>query len=210
MRKAMLTIFLIGVLFLPPLQAEDAPDDQADAAHAEAAVAELNATILKALHTPSAKQFDERVVMLRPLMVSAFDYPFMARIAAGRYWKDFTEAQQERYVTLFTDLAVAVAASRFKAQPDAAIEMAGLRDGPRDTKLIETRLILPGSPSRTISYLMRYQPWHGWKAIDVFFEARVSELSTKRSEYTSVLGKEGIPGFLDILQDKLEDYGETS
>ncbi|MEO1191461.1 MAG: ABC transporter substrate-binding protein [Pseudomonadota bacterium] len=206
MRKALLTVFLAAVLFLPPLPMAPARAADAPIGPAEAAVADLNQTLLKALHSPAAKEFGERVTMLHPLMVAAFDYPFMARIAAGRYWDDFTEAQRKRYVALFTDLAVAVAASRFKAQPDAAIAITGTRDGPRETRLVETRLTLPGSPSRDIAYLMRQDKDGSWRAIDVFFEARVSELSTKRSEYTSVLGKEGIPAFLDILQDKLEDY----
>ncbi len=203
MLKLFLPIFLIGVLFMPNLQAAAAEPDSP-----EAAVEQLNGAILRALHSPSASNFNTRVAMLHPLMVSAFDYPFMARIAAGRYWKDFSPAQQERYVKLFTDLSVATAASRFKAQPNAALAVTGQRDGPRETKLVETTLVLPRKDPRVISYLMRKDEQGNWRAIDIFFESRVSELSTKRSEYTSILGKEGISGFLTALQKKYDEYKE--
>ncbi len=198
--KLLLPIFLASVLFVPARAAEPGSP--------EAAVEQLNSAILQALHTPSASNFDTRVGMLRPLMVSAFDYPFMARIAAGRYWKDFTAEQEQRYVALFTDLSVATAASRFKAQPRAGLTVTGEREGPRNTKLIETTLTLPGKTPRVISYLMRQDDFGAWRAIDIFFESRVSELSTKRSEYTSILGKDGIASFLNALQKKYNEYKE--
>lgn len=203
MYRLLSVIFLVSVLFLPAL-----PSAAAEAEPPEAAVERLNGAILQALHSPAASNFDTRVAMLHPLMVSAFDYPFMARIASGRYWKDFTPEQQGRYVGLFTDLSVATAASRFKAQPSANLTITGERDGPRETKLVETTLTLPGKTPRVISYLMRKDNNDAWRAIDIFFESRVSELSTKRSEYTSILGKNGIPYFLDALEKKYHDYQE--
>ncbi len=203
MYKLLLPIFLASVSFLPSL-----PASAADADGPEVAVESLNIAILQALHQPAASNFDTRVAMLHPLMVSAFDYPFMARIASGRYWQDFTPEQQQRYVQLFTDISVATAASRFKAQPRARLAVTGERDGPRETRLIETTLTLPGKTPRAISYLMRMDDEGAWRAIDIFFESRISELSTKRSEYTSILGKQGTSGFLAALQKKYNEYQE--
>ncbi len=203
MFKLLSTILLASVLFLPTLPASAADPDTP-----EAAVERLNDAILQALRAPAASNFDTRVAMLHPLMVSAFDYPFMARIASGRYWKEFSPAEQERYIRLFTDLSVATAASRFKAQPNARLAVTGERDGPRNTKLVETTLTLPGKQPRVISYLMRKFDGDSWRAIDIFFESRVSELSTKRSEYTSILGRQGISSFLAALQKKHDEYQE--
>ncbi len=200
MRKLLTWLFLVTVLFVPPTALADDG--------AEAAVEKLNETILGALHRPAATDFKTRVGLLRPLMVEAFDYPFMARIAAGRFWKDFDPDQQKRYVSLFTDLSVDVAASRFKAQPNARLAITGEREGPRDTQLIETTLTLPGKTDRVISYLMREDGQGRWRAIDIFFESRVSELSTKRSEYTAVMGRDGISSFLNQLQKKHDEYQE--
>jgi len=199
----LIPILLLSVVFLSPT-AFAAPTADTP----EAAVERLNETILTALHQPAASDFDTRVKLLHPLMVQAFDYPFMARIAAGRYWNQFSDAQKERYVELFADLSVDAAASRFKAQPNAGLTITGERDGPRGTKLIETTLTLPGKPSRRIAYLMRETESGEWKATDIFFEARVSELSTKRSEYTSLLSKDGVAKFLDTLQKKHDQYQE--
>ena len=200
-RKLLLPIFLVSVLFLLPFAAVRSAGEGPGAA-----VESLNAAILQALHSPAASDFKTRVAILRPLMVEAFDYPFMARIAAGRFWKDFSPEQQERYVMLFSDLAIDVAASRFKTQPSARLTVTGGRDGPRGTKLVETTLTLPDKTPRVISYLMREDDNDRWRAIDIFFESRISELSTKRSEYTSALEREGIPAFLATLQNKHDSY----
>jgi len=177
-------------------------------AAAVAAVERLDRAILESLRKPEASAFDERVALLRPIMTAAFDYDYMARVAAGRGWKDMSAAEQAEYRQLFEDLAIFTAASRFKAQPNAGLSVTGGRGGPRGTQLVETTLTLPGKKDRKIAYLMRQDSGDSWRAIDIFFDNKVSELSTKRSEYSSLIQKDGVEGFLAVLREKRDGYEE--
>ena len=44
----------------------------------------------------------------------------------------------------------------------------------------------------------------GWKIVDVYFK-RISELATRRSEYSSVIRREGVPALLQTLENKVKD-----
>ena len=160
-----------------------------------------------AMNDPAADDFAAREAILRPLMEGTFDYPYMAQVAAGRYWEGLDAPTRERYVALFGDVSVAAAADRFRNRPGASFALTGEREGPSGTRFVETELTLPGGDSRTIAYLLRETPEGEWRAIDLFFESTISELATKRSEYGSVIKSEGIEGLLQRLEAKKADYG---
>lgn len=161
-----------------------------------------------AMNDPAADSFAEREALLRPLMEGTFDYPYMAEVAAGRYWKDLDAATQERYVALFGDVSVAAAADRFRNRPGAGFTVTGEREGPDGTRFIETELTLPSGKNRTIAYLLRETEPGNWRAVDLFFDSTISELATKRSEYTSVIKSQGIEVLLQKLEEKKADYGK--
>ena len=44
---------------------------------------------------------------------------------------------------------------------------------------------------------------NGWRVVDVFLDAKYSELAMKRSEYSSVFDREGFEGLVSILEAKI-------
>lgn len=194
-----------AVLLLLALAAPPAPAAAGESA--TATVEALNAGLTEAMSDPEAGTFEAREALLRPLMEGTFDYPFMARVAAGRYWDGLDAATRERYVQLFADVSVAAAADRFRNRPGVSFAIVGERDGPDGTRFIETELTLPKGDSRKIAYLLREVAPDNWRAVDLFYESTISELATKRAEYTSVIKQQGMAVLLEKLEEKKEDYG---
>jgi phospholipid transport system substrate-binding protein len=174
----------------------------------EATIESLNAGLLGAMSQPEGGGYQARFDRLDPLMQSAFDYPLMAQIAVGKYWAEFSEAERARYLELFSDVSVAAAASRFRERPGVGFEVTGTREGPQGGKLVDTLLTVGDGEPRKISYLLKEISPGDWRAIDVYYDGSISELATKRSEYTSVIKMQGAEALFDSLQKKLASYAK--
>ena len=173
----------------------------------EATVETLNAGLLNAMKQPEAG-YQARFDRLDPLMQAAFDYDHMAEVAAGKYWSGFSEAERAHYLDLFTKISVAAAANRFREKPGVTFETTGTRPGPQGTTLVDTVLKVDQGQPRQITYLLR-DSGGDWRAIDVYYEGTVSELATKRSEYTSVIKMQGVEGLFAAMEKKLADYAKN-
>jgi len=173
----------------------------------EATIDTLNAGLLAAMEAPDGS-YRERFERLDPLMQAAFDYDHMAQVAVGKYWNELSEADRTRYLTLFNEVSVAAAASRFRERGNVSLATTGTREGPQGTMLVDTQLVVNQGQPRQISYLLRDEGSGDWRAIDVYYEGAVSELATKRSEYTSVIKMQGVEGLLAALEKKLESYAK--
>jgi len=175
----------------------------------EATVDTLNAGLLGAMTEPAAG-YQARFDRLSPLMQAAFNYDHMAQVAVGKYWSELSDDQRARYLKLFTDISVGAAANRFRERGGVELATTGTREGPQGTVLVETRLVVNKGEPRTISYLMRKGDDGDWRAIDLFYNGTVSELATKRSEYTSVIKMQGIDGLFAVMEKKLAEYAKDT
>lgn len=200
MRNGLKSLLLAAFLALPSLaMAGPSP---------ETTIESLNAGLLDAMSQPEGGGYQARFDRLDPLMQATFDYPLMAEIAVGKYWNDFAEAERVRYLELFADVSVAAAASRFRERPGVVFEITGTREGPQGGKLVDTLLTVSNGEPRKISYLLKETSPGDWRAVDLYYEGSISELATKRSEYTSVIKMQGAEALFDTLEKKLADYAK--
>lgn len=198
--KRLGSLLLAAMLALPaPLLAGPTP---------EATIETLNAGLLEAMSQPEGGGYQARFDRLNPLMQAAFDYPQMAQIAVGRYWSEFSEAERNRYLELFSDVSVAAAASRFRERPGVSFEVTGTRAGPQGGQLVDTLLTVGQGEPRKISYLLKEVSPGDWRAVDVYYDGSISELATKRSEYTSVIKMQGAEALFATLEKKLASYAK--
>jgi len=194
-------LLLLALLAISPARAQDA-----ETAAAVAVVQTLNDGLQAEMNGPVGASFEERYALLQPLMSQSFDYPYMARVAAGRYWAGFTPQEQAEYAQLFERVSIAAAASRFKSKPGSAFAIGGTREAQEGRRYVETTLTVPGRDPLKIAYLLQQDAAGTWKAVDLFYNGTVSELATKRSEYTSVLKQEGLAVLLSKLAAKAAQY----
>lgn len=179
----------------------------AQTASPQAVIEALHAKLLEAMTGEVAADFQGRYDLLAPVLQATFDYGSMAEVAVGRFWKDFSVEEQARYSALFTEVAIAAAASRFGPAKNVVFSIIGEREGPQGTRLVETTLKPGNKEQRTIGYLMKpSEDGTSWRAIDLFYEGTISELATKRSEYVSVLKSGGLVELERLLGEKLAQY----
>ena len=70
--------------------------------------------------------------------------------------------------------------------------------------IVQTRLIKGNGEPVTLNYLMRESDGK-WQIIDVFLSGTISELATRRSEFTSVIRRDGAQGLLQLLDRRVAE-----
>ncbi len=176
---------------------------------ASAAVQSLHDTLTGAMKEADALGYQGRFEMIAPAVNTYIDQKFMAAKSIGRHWKKLTPDEQERWLKIFSNLTVANYAGRFKGYSGEHFVLEGEEDAPHDTKLVKTMLILPNDDDVRLNYRLR-ETDGSWKIIDVYMNGTVSELSLRRSEYSSTVKREGFETLIAAVEKKLADFaGDT-
>jgi phospholipid transport system substrate-binding protein len=70
---------------------------------------------------------------------------------------------------------------------------------------VETTLTPKGAEPVVLNYLMRNTAGDGWRIVDIFLTGTISELATRRSEFTAILKSDGADGLVKALTKRIED-----
>ena len=143
---------------------------------------------------------------LTPVILDSFDLKFMIRYSTGRHWRKLTDAQKETLTGVFSDLTIATYADRFSGYSGEKFEILSEQEARKGHKLVKTILQKSDGERIKLDYLLR-PTGKSWRIVDIFVKGRISELSTKRSEYSATLKRRGYDGLIEILKKKIELLG---
>ena len=127
----------------------------------------------------------------------------LARVAAGGYWVGFDAAQQAALAEAFASLSVATYAARFDGFSGEHFAVRGTTPAGRDAVLVANDLVKGDGGAVAINYMLRNVDG-AWRIVDIYLDAKYSEVAVKRSEYSSVLKSEGLTGLLKRIADKVK------
>ena len=181
---------------LPPAAAaEEAPSD---------IVGRLNAVLMEVMQQADELGFSGRYDRLAPVLSEAFNFSLMARISVGRHWRKLENSDRDRLVDAFGRMSIATFAARFDGYSGERFEVLGEKPAPRKAILVRNRLIKNDGEAVEINYLLKTAEGR-WRVVDVFLDAKYSELAMKRSEYGSVIKNAGFDELIRSLDQKIAD-----
>jgi phospholipid transport system substrate-binding protein len=169
---------------------------------ASAVAAGFNDALLASMKHADALGYQGRYKQLRPAVEGSFDLPFMAEKVLGRRWGELSQADRARWQETFTELLAATYAGRFVGYRGQTFETRGEEAAARDTVLVLTRLVDPKGDNVDINYRLRRVD-DRWQIVDVYLKGTVSELALRRSEYSSVLEREGFSALIEAVRAKI-------
>jgi phospholipid transport system substrate-binding protein len=144
---------------------------------------------------------DARKQQLSPVIGKTFDLPLMAAKVLGRHWRALPPPDQKRWIDAFSGLTVKTYAEQFDEDTGLVFEVGVVQAAPGGTALVRTQLKRANDAPVQIDYRLRPVAG-GWRVIDIFLNGTVSELALRRSEYTSVLERDGFPKLVTTLQTR--------
>jgi phospholipid transport system substrate-binding protein len=181
---------------LAPAQAADTP---------EATISSLNETLLSTMKQAQSLGVQGRYQALNPALTKIYDTPLMARLAVGQTWASLQPAQQTAIINGFRRMMIATYAKRFDGFSGESFRIVEISNRGTADKMVKTQIIQSNGKPIAINYLMRQ---HGpeWKIVDVYLDGTISELASRRSEFSSILGAGGPDSLISSLKkqgDKL-------
>lgn len=170
---------------------------------------QLHAGLLRVMKEAEALGFEGRYEQLTPVLEQCFDISFMAQKSVGRYWRTASEEERARLLGTFHRYLISNYAGRFTGYSGQQFETLGDEPALRNTVLVRTQIVDPDDDPVLLDYRLR-EVGGGWKIIDVYWNGTVSELALRRSEYSTVIQRDGMDGLLSALDDKIAKLASGS
>jgi len=143
-----------------------------------------------------------RYAKLAPVVGRLFDVPLMARLAVGSSWAALSPAQQQQVTDAFGHYISATYADRFDSYSGEQLQVVGEQpNGPEIT--VKTRIVKSNGETVSLDYRMRENAG-SWLISDVYMDGAISQLATQRSEFHSILLREGVDGLIMALNRKVD------
>jgi phospholipid transport system substrate-binding protein len=194
-RLALTAAFALGLVIAP---------SRAEPGTAQAVIQSFYDVLLSTMKDSKELGFSGRYQRLKPAIETAYNLPLMARLSIGPQWQSLNSQQQERFAAAFGEFTVATYANRFDDYSGEKFEVLPETAPASGGVIVQTRLVKGNGEPVTLNYLMR-QSGDKWQIIDVFLSGTISELATRRSEFTSILRRDGPDGLLQVLDKRVAD-----
>ena len=126
----------------------------------------------------------------------------LTRLAVGPESARFNETQRQQVQQAFQRYIAAIYADRFDSYAGERLQVTGERPSSGGT-IITSQIIKSTGEPVNISYLMRNNGGV-WQIANVYLDGTISELATRRSEFSSILRSSGINGLIHTLNAKAD------
>lgn len=190
-------------MLTPPAQVAARTSDPGSAV-----VERLQHALIELMRESGRLGYTGRRDQIAPEIEMAFDLPFMARKTAGRHWKELSEQERDQLSSAFRRLSVATYAARFNNYDGQRFEVLSEEPAARDTTLVRTELV---TGERRVKLDYRLHDSGGqWRIFDVVVDGSVSELALQRSQYSSLIQRQGFDGLLETLEGKISENAATT
>ena len=143
-----------------------------------------------------------RYARLAPVVNTAFDIPSMTRIAVGPSWAALSPAQQQQLTAAFAHYVAATYADQFDSYGGEELQVTGQRPYGADV-MVQTKIVKSNGEATKLDYLMR-QNQGSPQISDVYLDGSISQLAVHRSEFHSILQREGVDGLVMALNRKVD------
>jgi phospholipid transport system substrate-binding protein len=143
-----------------------------------------------------------RYARLAPVINATFDIPYMTRLAVGPYWETINPAQQQQLVAAFAHYVAATYADQFDSYSGQQLQVEGERPYGGDV-MVQTRIVKSDGEKTRLDYRL-HQNQGVWQIVDVYLDGSISQLAVHRSEFHSILQRDGVDGLVVALNRKTD------
>jgi phospholipid transport system substrate-binding protein len=143
-----------------------------------------------------------RYARLAPVIGRLFDVPLMARLAVGSSWASLPPTQQQRVTEAFGHYISATYADRFDSYSGEQLQITGEQPYGAEV-IVQTRIVKAKGDTVSLNYRM-HENAGSWQISDVYMDGTISQLATQRSEFHSILQREGVDGLILALNRKVD------
>ena len=196
-------LLMTGPMLSLPALAQDAQGTPT------AVVQRLNDALLDVMKEADTLGLSGRYDRLEPVLNDLFAFSTMTRVAAGGHWRTLAPEQRDGLTDAFARFSIATYANRFNGFTGEQFEIDSEEAAARGSMLVRSRIITGDGEVVRLDYLLRANSGT-WRIFDIYLDGTISELATRRSEYTSILDSDGYDGLMMRLEGRISDLKAES
>ena len=201
----LLKSFTLAVIMIACLSASNSSfAAQTGGVLAKEVVESFQAELIDVMKNGKKLGFSGRYEKLYEPVSNSHDLTKIARIVIGKEWEKLTEEQQKKLADVFSRLSVASYAHNFKDYSGETFEFDSEEQTARGGVVVHSRLIIPDDKPVKFDYMLK-EKGDSWRIINIIANG-VSDLALKRSEYTTILQREGFDALIAKITEKIDSY----
>jgi phospholipid transport system substrate-binding protein len=159
--------------------------------------------LLQTMQNAESLGFKGRYEALAPVVLATFDVAFMTRLSIGPSWAKLSPDEKRRAGQAFARYITTNYASQFDGFSGERFEILGEQRIAHAT-LVRTQIVKPDGDKTAITYALHDNDT-SWQIRDVYLAGTISELATRRSDFTATLRSGGIEALIARLNQKADD-----
>ena len=187
--KISLTFFLFVLLFTE-IQSSEIPKNKVSNFHN--ALIKVNSL---------EKSFEDRLEIIKKVINQTFNYKKMMQFIYGRKWNKLESNQKNIMSETFLNFISATYTKRFHMINGLNFEYLESKKTDDGMILINTNLLIPNEEPVKFKYVFINEE-SDWKILDILINGTISEIATKKSEYSKIIKSEGADGLIKKLSEK--------
>ena len=183
-------------------------ENKADSAgtEARAVVEKFQAELIDVMKNGKKLGYSGRYEKLKGPVSNSHDLYKTARIVVGKEWEKLTSEQQDKLVDVFSRLSIASYAHNFKDYSGEKFVFESEEETARGGVIVHSILQVPDDKPVKFDYMLK-EKGNKWLIINIIANG-VSDLALKRSEYTTILRREGFDSLIAKINEKLDSYSK--
>lgn len=202
MKNIKLAVVFIFCLFAT---ANAFSQDEAGAT-ARQVVEKFQAELIAVMKNAKQLGYAGRYEKLNEPVSNSHDLTKIARIVVGKEWEKLSEEQQQQLVDIFIKLSIASYAHNFNDYSGESFVFDSEEETARGGVVIHSRLIIPDDKPVKFDYMLK-EKGNSWRIINIIANG-VSDLALKRSEYTTILQRDGFDALIAKINEKIDNYSK--
>ncbi len=143
---------------------------------------------------------------LRDPVSNSHDLSKIARIIVGKEWEKLSGEQQKKLEDVIIKLSIASYAHNFKDYSGESFSFDSEEETTRGGVVIHSHLNIPEDKPVKFDYMLK-ENGTSWRIINIIANG-VSDLALKRSEYTSILQRDGFDALISKIDEKIDNYSK--
>ena len=137
---------------------------------------------------------------LEKLFSKHVDIQWIGRFVLGKHWRQATEEQKKRYLDAYQRFIIRNYTVRFSEYTNEKFRVSQVRDEGNGKYYLTTEIVRPGKENIIVDYRLKKEG-DVFKIHDIVVEG-VSLITTQRSEFSSVVAREGIDHLIEQLNSR--------
>lgn len=146
-----------------------------------------------------------REAELTALFDKSIDAKWMGRFVMGKYWRQASPEQQNRFLKLYKEFLLINYLPHFRNYTGEKQQVSGLIDEGDGDYLVRTKIVRPNksTPVNVDYRIHKTGSGSPFYIFDIVTEG-VSVVTTHRSDFGSVIAREGIDGLIKRIETKVK------